>query len=122
MVIGKGYPETFSPEDLNFFKRCYLSALVIAWALRPPRMENGGDNAGENSLSQPPHIASTKEEIRFYLGDLNRGVDRQGDLKLLFSGSLPIAAPFLLFRLKRSGFSDCRVLMTGKGLLLSATR
>jgi hypothetical protein len=122
MVKGKGYPETFSPEDLNFFKRCYLSALVIAWALSPPRRENGGDNAGENSLSQPPHIASTKEEIRFYLGDLNRGVDQQRELKLLFSGCLPFAAPFLLFRLKLSGFSNCRVLMKEEGLLLYATR
>jgi hypothetical protein len=122
MVKGKGYPGPLSPGNLDLFNRFYLSALVIAWALSPPRRENGGDNAGEKSLSQPSHIASTKEEIRFFLGDLNRGVDRQGELKLLFSGCLPFAAPFLLFRLKRIGFSNCRVLMTGEGLLLRATK
>jgi len=122
MVKGNGCPETFSPVKLNLFKRCRMSALVIAWALSPPRRENGGDDAGEKSLSQPPHNASTEEEIRFYLGDLNRGVDRQGELKLLFSGCLSFAAPFLLFRLKRKGFSNCRVLITGKGLLLCARR
>jgi hypothetical protein len=122
MVKGKGSHGPLSPWNLDLFNRFYLSALVIAWALSPSRRENGGDNAGENSLSQLPHNASTKEEIRYYLGDLNRGVDRQGELKHLFSGCLPFAAPFLLFRLKRKGFSDCRVLMTGKGLLLCATR
>jgi len=107
---------------MNLFKRFYLSALVIACALIPPRRESGGQTAFEKTLSQPHHIAATKEEIRFYLGYLHRAVDRQGEMKLLFPGCLAFAAPALLFRLKRIGFSNCRALMTGEGLLLCATR
>jgi hypothetical protein len=104
------------------FKRLCLSALVIAWALIPPNRENGGQTALENTLLQPPHIVATKEDIRFYLGDITRGVDRQGAMKLLFPGCLAFAAPALLFRLKRSGFSNCRALLTREGLLLCAAR
>jgi hypothetical protein len=99
-----------------------MSALVIACALIPPNKENGGQTALEKTVAQPPHIVVTKEVIRFYLGDLTRGVDRQGEMKLLFPGCLAFVAPFLLFRLKRSGFSNCHALMTREGLLLCATR
>jgi hypothetical protein len=122
MVKGKGTYRPLSARELKLLKRFYLSALVIAYALITPKSENGGHNAVEKNLSQPPHIASTKEEIRFYLEDLSRGVDRQGELKLLFPDCLPLAAPALLYRLKKSGFSDCRALMTGEGLLLCSRR
>jgi hypothetical protein len=115
-------PESLSPGELSLVRRFYLSLLVIAYSLIPPNREHGGKTALEKTLSQPLNIASTKELIRFYLGDLGRCVDRQGELKLLIPGCLALAAPFLLFRLKRSGFSNCRVLMTGKGLLLCARR
>jgi hypothetical protein len=122
MVKGKGYPESPFPVELNLFNRFYLSALVIANSLITTNSDNGGQTALEETLSQHHHIASTKKEIRFYLGELSRGVDRHGEMKLLFPGCLPFAAPFLLFRLKRSGFSNCRAVMTGEGLLLTAIR
>jgi hypothetical protein len=122
MVKGKGSPGPLSHGDLSLFKRLYLSVLVITYSLITPKSDNGVQPAVEKTLSQPPHIATTKEAIRFYLEDLSRGVDQQGELKLLFSGCLAFAAPFLLFRLKRIGFSNCRVLMTGEGLFLRATK
>jgi len=34
----------------------------------------------------------------------------------------PLAAPFILFRLKRNGYSACRVTVADSGLLVSAAR
>ncbi|RQW84396.1 MAG: hypothetical protein EHM79_14005 [Geobacter sp.] len=42
--------------------------------------------------------------------------------QLFFASASPLAAPFLLFRLKRWGFSSCRVSVQQRGLLLTATR
>jgi hypothetical protein len=46
----------------------------------------------------------------------------EGTRRLFFPYGMPIAAPFILFRLKRSGFSDCRVTVTDGGLLVTARR
>jgi hypothetical protein len=45
-----------------------------------------------------------------------------GLLKIFFPGVFPLAAPFLLYRLKRTGFSGCRVTVTDGGLLVTARR
>jgi hypothetical protein len=37
-------------------------------------------------------------------------------------GALPVAAPFILYRLKRSGFSGCRVTVERGGLRVDARR
>ena len=34
----------------------------------------------------------------------------------------PLAAPFLLYRLKRTGYSGCRIIVKDRGLLVFATR
>ena len=41
---------------------------------------------------------------------LERLLDGRGELRMLFPGCLPIAAPLLLFRLKRRGFSSDAVM------------
>ena len=117
-----------SPERMvrgNFLIRFYLTAVVISYSLFPPRPENGGNNG--RYVSEPPpdwpmNVPAKSGAIRFFLSDLNRAVDRHGELKLLFPGCFPLAAPPLLYRLKRNGFSKCRVLMMDEGLLLTATR
>ena len=98
--------------------RIYLTVLVIGYALFPPRPEN----VRCNHKTAPEVIVASSDNVRFYLADLNRAINPQGELKLLFPGCLALAAPLLLFRLKREGLSNCRVLMTADGLLLSATR
>lgn len=45
-----------------------------------------------------------------------------GFLKIFFSDVFPLAAPFLLYRLKRTGFSGCKVTVTDGGLLVTARR
>lgn len=45
-----------------------------------------------------------------------------GTVRLFFPDTLPLAAPFILFRMKRTGFSNCRVTVTKGGLQLTAIR
>ncbi|MDD2541361.1 MAG: hypothetical protein PHH28_10020 [Desulfuromonadaceae bacterium] len=41
---------------------------------------------------------------------------------LVLSGVHPLIAPLIMFRLKRRGFSNCRVEVTGTGLIVYADR
>jgi hypothetical protein len=122
MVRGKESPASIPFRKLNLFRRVYLSALVTGNALFPPCRESGEQHTADQPALQTPHVALTREDISCYLRDFNRTADRQGEIKILFHGCLAFAAPALLFRLKRSGFSNCRVIMTKEGLLLCATR
>ena len=78
-----------------------------------------------------PHAAgaSSREPIPVprrlipaYLGQLDQAVDDKGKLALFFPDCAALAAPFLLFRLKREGFSACRATAAPDGLLVSAGR
>lgn len=61
-------------------------------------------------------------EPRDLLGGVERFLDQRGDLIVFFPGCEAPAAPFLLFRLKRSGFSCSRAEASPEGLLISARR
>ena len=41
---------------------------------------------------------------------------------LILAGVHPLAAPLIMFRLKRRGFSNCRVEVSGSGLVVYADR
>lgn len=41
---------------------------------------------------------------------------------LILPGVHPLLAPLIMFRLKRRGFSNCRVEVTGNGLVVHAVR
>lgn len=56
------------------------------------------------------------------IGHLGSFAGSDGTLAILFVDALAAAAPFLLFRMKRTGFSACRVLRVREGLLLTARR
>jgi hypothetical protein len=43
-------------------------------------------------------------------------------LAIFVPGAFPLAAPFVLFRLKRWGFSECRVNVDRDGLYIEAQR
>jgi hypothetical protein len=55
-------------------------------------------------------------------GGMSRLVNSRGELKLLFPGCRAFAAPALLFRLKREGFSVCTVLTSNEGLVVQGRR
>ena len=55
-------------------------------------------------------------------GGMGRLLDSRGELRLFFPGCLAIAAPVILFRLKREGFSRCSVEASPQGLLVRGWR
>ncbi len=61
-------------------------------------------------------------QIAAAIATIGTFADRNGSLAILFQDAASIAAPFLLFRLKRTGYSSCRVAREAGGLLLTARR
>ncbi len=98
-----------------------VTVCVIACALFPKG--RSGDIPGRVAGGGPPgYIPVRLEDIPLYLARLDRATGDDGKLALFFPGCTAAAAPFLLFRLKREGYSGCRATATGTGLLLDATR
>lgn len=94
--------------------RTLLRTLEVIWnALLPSR---GGAArpvaAGEMRNCEP-------EEIR---GGMGLFLDGSGELRLFIPRCRPLAAPFILFRLKREGFSRCSVKAVEHGLQVRARR
>lgn len=56
------------------------------------------------------------------LTELDSCLRPDGRLELLFEGAMAPAAPFLLYHLKRNGFSDCKAVVTEEGIRLTARR
>jgi hypothetical protein len=110
---------------MNWLQKLDISARVIWCALFPPQNAYGRpDWSAAIAASLLPAGLTTVAagEIPFCVADFSRSLNRQGELGLFFPGCLPLAAPFLLFRLKRTGFSRCRAWSASGGLALSACR
>ena len=86
---------------MDIARRLYGTITVLRYALRP---------------------ASTDVEPYCHCADFNRAVDETGHLELFFPDCFFPAAVFLLFRLKRQGFSGCRATVSHGGVLLIADR
>jgi hypothetical protein len=109
-------------DSTGVLHRINLTALVISYAFFPPDPKKVGQNRKAAADPASGDISVNGDNASFYLADLNRAINPQGELRLLFHGCLAMAAPVLLFRLKREGFSNCRALMMDEGLLLTAIR
>lgn len=79
--------------------------------------ENGKVSDGEEGVRGIKRCAP--RQIR---GGMERFLDDGGELRLFFPDCLPLAAPFILFRLKRQGFSGCYVRSAERGLYVAARR
>jgi len=64
----------------------------------------------------------TADDFAAALSDISRLLRPDNRLELLFEEALSPAAPFLLYRLKSSGFSSCRAIASSEGIYLTATR
>jgi hypothetical protein len=98
--------------------RLYATLLLIRHSLVPAK---GAERSplpatGSGALQIPPQAFAA------LLPALDRCLQPDGRLELLFEGALAPAAPALLFRLKRNGFSDCKVVCTSAGISLTARR
>jgi hypothetical protein len=98
--------------------------LIVLYALFPRKIGNGGPpkTAVANFALPPARQGQVGMDIHRYLADLNRTVNPKGGVDLFLPECLPLAAPFLLFRLKREGYSRCRASISGGGLHIHACR
>lgn len=100
--------------------------VVIAVNALWPRTQTGAvphRNAARPLPSAPPGFTPVAPaDIPGILADPARAATDGGDIALFFSDCPALAAPFLLFRLKRLGFSRCRVRVLAEGLTLAARR
>lgn len=69
-----------------------------------------------------PHDIARVTEPVLLLSNLTATIDPAGRLSLTLPGCHPLAAPFILFRLKREGYSDARVVHENGGLTIRARR
>lgn len=81
-------------------------------SVRPPLMPAGPES---------PRIVSP-ELLLFHLRNPGRIPDFTEGCNLIVPGAFPLAAPFVLFLLKRWGFSGCRVGVDQEGLHIEARR
>jgi hypothetical protein len=100
------------------FNRLYATILLIRCALFPRKETNLNRSRPESGGV----TRITAEGFAAALSDVSRLLRPDNRLELLFEGALPPAAPFLLYRLKSSGFSSCRAIASSEGILLSAMR
>lgn len=94
----------------------------MLYALLPPtgRVSPPEQVRGKERDDEPGGIQRcAPRQIR---GGLEQFLDGGGELRLFFPGCLPLAAPFVLFRLKRQGFSGCYVRSSGQGLYVAGRR
>jgi len=61
-------------------------------------------------------------EIATVMAAFSAATTRDNRITIVFLAARSVAAPFLLFRLKRSGYSGCEVAVLPHGLLLTARR
>jgi|GEM_PF-2225370 len=102
-----------------------LFVIIALNSLWPPTQTGGAPlwNTARHRLPAPPGFTPVAPaDIPHILADPGRAVTDGGDIALFFPGCPALAAPFLLFRLKRLGFSRCRARILPEGLALTARR
>ncbi|HXC93044.1 MAG TPA: hypothetical protein VN652_03485 [Geobacteraceae bacterium] len=98
--------------------RLYATILLIRCALFPPK-----DTELKRICQEAVGVTRiTTEEYASALSGFSKLLRPDNRLELFFEGALSPAAPFLLYRLKSSGFSGCRATASSGGIFLTATR
>jgi hypothetical protein len=101
---------------MQIVRRLHITFLAVRYSLVPLR------RTGRDGTAPDDGTAVTPQTLPLLLADLSRAMDSTGSIRLFLPGCLSAAAPCLLFRLKRSGYSACRATISPDGLLLSASR
>ena len=93
------------------------TAQLVLYALLP-----AGQNPELVEAVPPETDGAVRCPPRWIRGDKARLLNSQGELRIFFANCLAIAAPAVLFRLKREGFSTCSVQVSEGGLLVRGRR
>jgi hypothetical protein len=110
---------------MEFFMRLRRTAFLVLCSLFPSLFTSL--YCSEEDGNTPNHCMNETISlaIKKFPGVLRTpaaSVGPDGFLRIFFPCVFPLAAPFLLYRLKRTGFSGCRVTVTDGGLLVTARR
>jgi len=105
----------------GFILRIFRTVQLMLFALLPPLPAGAAALKAEPSASREVEGARccAPRQIR---GGMDRYLNGQGELRLFFPDCLAVAAPVVLFRLKREGFSRCSVKVSDQGLLVRGRR
>lgn len=85
--------------------------LAIRLSIWPQKNDTLAPTSRRNASSTP-----------YLLNNLAGNLDNKGTLDVKIPGCHLLAAPFILFRLKREGFSDCQAIHENGGLTIRARR
>jgi hypothetical protein len=107
----------------EFFVKVMATAQVMFYAVLPAGQsgvsKQGTGKAQHRRLNEGEAQLCEPRQIR---GGTERLLNARGELQLFFPHCLAIAAPAILFRLKREGFSRCSVEASDRGLLVRGWR
>jgi hypothetical protein len=110
---------------MEFMIRFCRTAFLVLCSLLPSISTLLNYREGKkNTPTSDTHGTISTAATRFpeFLREPEGSVGTDGSLKILIPLVFPLAAPFLLYRLKRTGFSGCRVTVIDGGLLVTARR
>lgn len=118
----KRLPSTL-PDDtfthMGLVSRLHATLALAYFSLFPPA---SGSRPSTGRGNAPTPYTINADEIAAAIANMGRFTNCDGSLAILFKDALSISAPFLLFRLKRTGFSACRIVRVPGGLVLTARR
>lgn len=103
---------------MSNINRIYATLLLIRYAVFPAKRAARfyWPSAGGGITRTPPQAFAAQ------LSTLETALQANGKLEILFEDALAPAAPFLLYYLKRNGFSECRAVVEPDGIIVTARR
>lgn len=107
---------------MGYIGRLNGTVRIILHTLLPPDIKKGGLKETTRIHGDQAAKIVAPDQLPYLCADFTPALDEQGNLALFFPECLPPAAIFLLFRLKRTGFSNGRARLEDGGILLTAVR
>jgi hypothetical protein len=110
---------------MEFLIRIRRTAFLVLYSLFPSFSSSLSYREEDENI--PTHYKSNTISFAIknfpdFLHAPDGSMGSDGFLRIFVPCVFPLAAPYLLYRLKRTGFSGCRVTVTDGGLLVTASR
>lgn len=117
-------PSSDRRQDMNLWRqKLTVTCRVIANSLLPGATHKSQPrNTGPSEVTMENGRTVSPATFRAFLAAPERFADPCGEIRVIIPDSLPLAAPFILARLKRCGLSSCTVCTIPTGLEVYARR